>query len=127
MLKEGDILTLSVGYPLMIAEFQYLKPHASVTRKLSDDVAGDLREMDQALRLGLRCSMVTCIAELSEVVMLLDEVGGDIDALAEKLVQELDHVAKGTHIEVETSDDGGTAKGGTKKAAKKKGARRKRA
>lgn len=127
MLKEGDTLTLSAGYPLKIDEFQYLKTHASVTRKLSDDVAGDLREMDQALRLGLRCSMVTCIEELSEIVMLLDEVGGDIDALAEKLVQELDHVAKVTHIEVETGDGGGTTKGGTKKAAKKKVTRKKRA
>ncbi len=126
MLKEGDTFTLSAGYPLKIDEFQYLKPHASVTRKLSDDLAGDLQEMDQALRLGLRHSLVNCVEELSEVVKLLDEADGDVEVMAERMAQELDHVAKVTHIEVETGGDG-SGKAGTKKAAKKKGARKKRA
>ena len=123
MLKEGDILTLSVGYPLMIAEFQYLKPHASITRKLSDDLVGDLRDMGEQVRLALRRSLVCCIEELSEVAALLDETGGDIDLLAERLTQELENVTKGASIEVKTSSG---EKKAHKKAAKKKPGKKKK-
>lgn len=136
MLKEGDVLTLSAGYPLKIDEFQYLKPHASITRKLSDDIMGDLREMQTELQNALRRALVVCITEVSELVEKLDQVDGDVDDLAELVTKELDDgkVAEIAHVEVEGHDGGhkkpakkaAKKKGGAGKLAKKKGSKKKK-
>lgn len=130
MLKEGDKLTLSAGYPLKIDEFQYLKPHAAITRTLSDDITGDIQGMEDALKVALRRSLVCCITEISDLVEKLDAVDGDIDDLAVLVTKELDNgrVSEIAHIEVE-GHGGGHKKPKpppAKKATKKKSAKKKK-
>lgn len=131
MLKEGDKLTLSAGFPLKLDEFQYLKPHAAITRTMSDDVTGDIQDMEDALGVALRRSLVCCIMEISDLVEKLDAVDGDVDALAELVTKELSDgkVSEVPHIKVESNvsrNKKAVKKGSVSKPARKKGAKKKK-
>lgn len=122
-LQEGDSVSLSVGLPLKIADFEYLKPHASITRVLSDDVAGDLDLMSDALREAVYRSVLDCIYLTNELVEVLDENGGDLEALAAYCAEK---VGKPNDYQIQVGSGQTTSKKGpVKKTPFKKGPKKK--
>lgn len=92
-LKPGDTVTLSISPTVQLAPYQYLKPTASLTRKLGDDVESSLEEMSADLRkLAARATLM----ELNVVNDLYDALGsGDQKSLEAYCMKEIGYVAQG--------------------------------
>jgi hypothetical protein len=77
MLKEGDTVSMGCNPTLKVGnDFLFFKPSAVVTRTLSDDVMGDLKEMQSEVRKqlfrALRC-------EITGVSDIYEALGSDAD------------------------------------------------
>ncbi len=118
-LREGDVVTLSAAPVVVLTQYDRLKPHASVTRTLSDDVAGDLAEMQVELRKQVFISLRLLLQAGSD---MYDALGKDLDldALMERCAKEIgDGLDEGTHL---TTPEVAPKSTGGKKAAKAKAA-----
>lgn len=111
MLQEGDQVTLALGPTIQFATYQSVKPHAAVTRVLSDDIQGDLESMSQDLRELFKRSLRIELEIVNEMLEALDQ--GGLDGLVEYCLQEVGDVAQKASFTVKKGKP-------KKKAAKKK-------
>lgn len=81
MLKEGDTVSVGCNPTLKVGmDFLFFKPSAVVTRTLSDDVMGDLKEMQVELRTQLFRALRTEMRGVSDIYEALGE-DADLEAL----------------------------------------------
>ncbi len=81
MLKEGDTVSMGCNPTIKVGnDFLFLKPHAVITRTLSDDVMGDLKEMQAELRTQLVRALRCEISGVSDIYEALGE-DADLEAL----------------------------------------------
>jgi hypothetical protein len=143
MLKEGDTVTVGCNPTVKVGEgFLFFKPHASVTRMLSDDMMGDLKDMQAELRKQLFRALQTEIvgvsdiyealgdgAEMDDLLALCKKEMGDVEAQSTFQVHE-GEVAPKVEIDgdgnvVPKSKGGVTKKGPGKHAKAKAGVKKK--
>lgn len=92
MLKAGDTVTLGCGPTVKIGEsFVFLKPHATIQRKLSDDIESDLQEIGAELRTLLMRSLRIEIIAINDIYSALGE-GSDLEALVSMCEKEIGNV-----------------------------------
>lgn len=87
-LKPGDVITLEAAPTVQCEQYALiLKPSASVTRELGDDIPKDLEEMSQALRAALLRSAATQMGVVEDMVTAYDNGGksGVIDYCMKEL------------------------------------------
>lgn len=119
-LRPGDEVSLTASPTIALGEFQFLKPGATVKRVLSDDVEGDLEQIQQDLRHVLDRSCLVELHALNDYVEALNE--GSVEALADYCLKEIGHGNQGQPVESEDAESTRPRK--RKKAASKKAARR---
>ena len=107
MLQEGDKITLGCSPTIKVGDsFVFLKPHASVTRTLSDDVMEDLTDAQTQLRALLFRSLRTEIEAINNVYDALGD-GDDLEALIALCEKEIGDVESQTGFSVEKADEAG--------------------
>jgi len=92
MLREGDkvTLSLSVAIPNPLNKYNAFKPHAAVTRTLSDDIEGDMATLEAAVKKEYRRALLLCITEMNDLIEVLDgECGGDLEEFTDALRRQL--------------------------------------
>lgn len=70
-LRPGDTVSLSVSPAVSLTKYQFLKAHATVTRKLGDDPEADLADMRVELRRVYMAAVhdeLTMMGELTELI-----------------------------------------------------------
>lgn len=115
MLQEGDKVTLGLGPTIQFAPYQSVRPHAAVTRVMSDDILTDLENMAKDLRELLLRSLRVELGLTNEMLEAVEQ--GGVDGLAEFCMQEIGDVAEKSSFTVQKGKAG--KKGGKKKAVKK--------
>ena len=104
MLKEGDTVTLGCNPTVKVGEgFLFFKPHSSVTRTLSDDVLGDLADMQAELRKQLFRALRTEIDGVSDIYEALGETA-DLDELVKLCMKEVGNVEAQSTFQVHESE-----------------------
>lgn len=118
--QPGQRVTLSANPTIQLAEYQYLKPMASVTFEIGDDPEQDIAEGRAALRRALYESIRTDLGLRNEIQnYIADNEELSLDALAE-FCTEMAHDNEG---EVE---EGRQVQGGENGRPPKKAARRRK-
>lgn len=116
MLKEGDTVTVGCSPTIKVGEsFIFFKPHASVSRKLTDDVTGDLKEINEELRKRLFASLRVEIESVNSVYNALGD-SDDLEALVALCEKEAGDVTAQSSFQV--SGGQGLAKGKDGKGSK---------
>jgi len=75
MLRAGDRVTLGVSPTVEVAPYQFLKPTASVTRTLGDDVDGDIADMQAALTDAIYRATEVHVAATAELMDAIEDGG----------------------------------------------------
>ena len=109
MLKQGDIITLTSNPTIQIADYQYIKAGASVTRTIESDNPSEIAAEFAALEAHLKKMVFVAIAREIEIMDGCYEVvgGGTLEGLLEYCKKEI--------------GDGESAPKGNGKAGKKVG------
>lgn len=123
MLKEGDKVTVGCNPTIKVGEgFLFFKPYASVARTLSDDVMGDLQDMQAELRKQLFRALQTEIVGVSDIYEALGD-NAEIDDLLKLCEKEVGNVEAQSTFQVhqgEGKSQGSVTKKGPGKSTKAK-------
>lgn len=111
-IQPGDKVTLSINPTVQLAEFHYVKPHASITRECGDDPEATLDEMQQDLH-GMICRAMA--AELGVLQDLYDALEEGKDALVDYCLANLNGA---THESEGQTRSKRTTSGGKRKPRK---------
>jgi len=114
MLRTGDTIRLSVNPTISIADFKNLKPSASISRVIGDDVEGDLAEVREELQSAIYEAIAMELGVLNEMAQIIDSAT-TIEEIAEVMARKVRHVT------VEEEPAGGRSqKSSAKKPCKKR-------
>ncbi len=129
MLKEGDTVSMGCNPTVKVGnDFLFLKPYAVVTRMLSDDVMGDLKELQSELRTQLFRALRCEIRGVSDIYEALGD-DANMEALLAFCEKEVGNVEAQSTFQVHAGEggpkvapkaQGGVTKKGPSKSAKAK-------
>jgi hypothetical protein len=103
-LKKGDVLTLSIAPTISLGDYTFLKPHASIERKITEAPEATVSDMRVELRKRLFDALKVEIMALSDISTAL---GGthDIDGLLERCEKEIGNAEADTVAEVDAEEE----------------------